>query len=249
MPHVGTELPQELTGRLRPAALALPDTDWHLPELYHFLPGIGATCLRARYSRYVIDLNRRSDGASLYPGQSVTELCPTTLFSGEPLYRPGQVPEDAEVAERTEHYWAPYHRALAAEIDRLRRRHGYALLWDAHSIRGEVPRFFEGRLPDLSIGTAGGGSCSPALTTALVTVMKAQRDYSWVVDGRFQGGAITRGYGDPARGVHALQLELAQRCYMDEESPHRLDERLAGRLRPLLRAALESLLELRPPFP
>ena len=219
MPHVGTFIPRSVGRNLADCAARRPDTDWHLPRLYDFVHSMGATVLRANYSRYVVDLNRPPDGANLYPGQDTPRLCPVDTFGSEPLYR-GHAPDEREVARRVANTWQPYHRRLQAEIARLRAAHGAVLLWDAHSIVSEVPRLFPGRLPDLNLGTADGASCDPALADALLETAARHAGYASVLNGRFKGGYITRAYGEPAHGVHAVQLELACRTYMDEASPY-----------------------------
>ncbi|MDH3230857.1 MAG: N-formylglutamate deformylase, partial [Alphaproteobacteria bacterium] len=226
-------------------ALTVPDTDWHVDLLYDFLGDLGASVIAATHSRYVVDLNRSPDGADLYPGRDTTELCPTTSFDREPLYRDGREPDGAEIARRVSQYWEPYHTALAAELERLRATHGVALLWDAHSIASEVPRFFEGRLTDLNIGTNGGKSCDPPLARRVMAVAEAgaASGYSVVLDGRFRGGYITRHYGRPDASVHAVQLEQSQRTYMDEGPPFAFRDDLARAVRPALRAMLEALLD------
>jgi N-formylglutamate deformylase len=242
MPHVGTAIPAAIAAGLAPEALSLADTDWHLPRLYDFLAGLDATVLVATQSRYVIDLNRPPDGASLYPGMATTGLVPTETFRGQPLHR-GAPPGDAEIAARRERFWQPYHRALADEIGRLRASHPRVVLWDAHSIASVLPRFFEGRLPDLNFGTADGASCDPALIDAVLAPVRAQQGYDWVLNGRYKGGHITRHHGRPSAGVHAIQLEKAQAIYMDESPPFPFDEALAARLRPLLQRCLQAALD------
>ncbi len=242
LPHDGSEIPPALAARMTEGACRAPDTDWHVSRLYAFARELGASVLVPRHSRYVVDLNRPPDDASLYPGQNTTGLCPAVRFSGEPVYREGEAPDPAEVAARVERYWRPYHDALETELRRLRARHGRVVLWEGHSIRGECPFLFEGRLPDLNLGTADGRSCAPALQERLTAVLQGQQRYDWVVNGRFKGGYITRHYGDPAHGVDAVQLEISQRLYMDEDS-FAWDEARAretpGVLRALLGAALE----------
>ena len=218
LPHDGSEIPDDIAARMRPPARHAPDTDWHVARLYAFARELGASVLVPRYSRYVVDLNRPPDDVSLYPGQNTTGLCPVVQFSGEPVYREGEQPSDAEITARIDTYWRPYHAALQAELARLRATHGRAVLWEGHSIRGQVPFLFEGRLPDLNLGTADGSSCSSALQARLVAVLSAQSRYDWVANGRFKGGYITRHYGDPANGIDAVQLEISQRIYMDESS-------------------------------
>lgn len=247
LPHVGTVLPEALKPRLVERALGVEDTDWHLDLLYGPLAHeLGASLLVPRYSRYVIDLNRPSENTPMYPGSNNTELCPTRMFTGEPLYREGQAPDSAEIAERLQRHWHPYHRALADELARVKAEHGYALLWDGHSIRSELPWLFEGRLTDLNLGTAGGTSCDPALRASVSAVLEAQRDFTHVTDGRFKGGSITRRYGRPADGVHAVQLEMCWSTYMVEEPPFVLDPARTAKLVPVLRALLEAMLAWRP---
>ncbi len=248
LPHDGTEAPPGLAVRLTPAAACLPDTDWHVGRLYAFARELGASILRPRYTRYLIDLNRPPDDTPLYPGRNGTGLCPDRRFDGGPIYRDGQTPDRAEIAERVARYWQPYHRALDEEIERLRQGHGRVLLWEGHSIRGQCPYLFEGRLPDLNLGSADGGSCSPAVRAALGAVLAEQREYDWVLDGRFKGGYITRRHGRPEQGVEAVQLEIAQRIYMDEDSfEYHPDaaERLCTLLRRLIEEALRAVFEVK----
>lgn len=242
-PHVGTHVPAALSARLTPQARELHDTDWHLARLYAFAVDMGASVLQATHSRYVIDLNRPPDGASLYPGQSVTGLCPTDMFDAAPLYADGAAPTEAEVAARREAIWQPYHAQLTGELARLRAAHGVAVLWDAHSIRSVVPRFFEGRLPDFNLGTADGASCAPALANRLLAIAQAQPGYTAVLNGRFKGGHITRHHGNPARNVHAVQLEMTQCTYMQEAMPFDYLPEQAERVQPALRAMLQAALD------
>jgi len=250
LPHVGTEIPPEIAERLVPRALVSEDSDWHLERLYRpMAEKLGASLIVPRYSRYVIDLNRPPDDQPLYPGASGgTGLVPTRFFSNEPLYRDGAEPDAIEVAARREAYWQPYHDALAAELARLLTTHGHALLFDGHSIRSELPWLFEGRLPALNVGTADGASCAPAITERLGALLAAQAAFSHVVDGRFKGGYITRHYGRPQHGVHAVQLEMCQRCYMDEtaEPSGAYDEPGAAGVAPLIEQMLREMLGWRP---
>jgi N-formylglutamate deformylase len=243
LPHDGSEIPAALAARMTPEARGAPDTDWHVSRLYAFARELGASILVPRLSRYVIDLNRGEDDTSLYPGQNTTGLVPLVRFTGEPVYLPGQEPEAAEVAERIDTYWRPYHAALRGELDRIRALHGRVVLWEGHSIRGGgLPFLFAGRLPDLNLGTANGASCLPALQARIEQALSAQADYDWVANGRFKGGHITRHYADPGNGVQALQLELSQRTYMDEDS-FDYDDARAARLQALLRDLLGIALQ------
>jgi N-formylglutamate deformylase len=242
MPHIGTEIPPELQPDYVPRALAVEDTDWHLDRLYDFLPELGASVLMPRYSRYVIDLNRPPDDAPMYPGASNTELCPTHFFTGDALYQAGRAPAPAERAGRREAYWLPYHTALAAELQRIKAVHGYALLWDAHSIRSHIPWLFEGTLPGLNIGTASGVSADPAIAAALGQACARAGAVTHVINGRFKGGYITRHYGAPQDKVHAVQLEMCQYLYMMEASPFAYDMTKASEIRPLLKTMMASAL-------
>jgi N-formylglutamate deformylase len=244
MPHVGTQVPAALAARLTPAALTLADTDWHLPRLYDFLAGMGANLLVAINSRYVIDLNRDPAGGPLYPGADNTELCPLSTARHEPIYLPGQAPDASEVAERTATYWRPYHAKLAEALAEIKARHGYALLFDAHSIRSVLPRFFDGRLPDINLGSADDASADPSFGPALLATAGDFPAYTSVLNGRFKGGFITRHHGRPANHVHALQLELSWRTYMNEDGSFAFDDALAAGVRPALRAIVERYVAL-----
>jgi N-formylglutamate deformylase len=238
LPHAGTEIPPDMLEHYTPHALELEDTDWHLASLYAFARHFGASLLAPRYSRYVIDLNRPPDNTPMYPGANNTELCPTRSFRGLPLYQEGHEPDDGEIERRKRTFWQPYHDTLEEEIDRVRRRHCYVVLWDGHSIKSELPWLFEGRLPDLNLGTVNGTSCAPILAIALSHVLATQNRFTHVVDGRFKGGYITRHYGRPHLNVHAVQLEMSYACYMLEEAPYMIDAGRAGRLLPVLRSLL-----------
>ena len=242
MPHIGTDIPDELQGDYVPRALGVEDTDWHLARLYNCLPALGASVLRPRFSRYVIDLNRPPDDAPMYPGASNTELCPTRFFTGDELYREGRAPSPEERRRRREMYWQPYHDALEGELSRIKSEHGFVLLWDAHSIRSDIPWLFEGVLPDLNIGTADGASAHPAITQAVAGAAARYADVSHVVNGRFKGGYITRHYGNPSAPVHAVQLEMCQSLYMGEQAPYRYDSAVASGVQPVLRDMLTAAL-------
>ena len=242
MPHVGTFIPPDLAQRMTPSARQVPDTDWHLERLYGFAKDMGASVLAATHSRYVIDLNRPPDDASLYPGQSVTGLCPVDTFEHAPLYAPGEAPKPEEIEQRRKAIWQPYHDQLAQELARLCSEQGRVVLWDAHSIRSVVPRFFEGQLPDLNLGTADGKSCDPALAQDLLQLAQSRPGYTAVLNGRFKGGYITRHFGQAQQGIHAIQLEMTQRTYMQESIPFAYDPARAALVQPVLEAMLASAL-------
>ncbi len=242
MPHAGTYVPPTLAARFTEEARQVPDTDWHMERLYAFAKDMGASILAATHSRYVVDLNRPPDGASLYPGQNVTGLCPVDTFDDTPIYTRGDVPDDSEIAARRDAVWAPYHAQLRAELDRIRAQHGVAVLWDAHSIRSVLPRFFEGKLPDLNLGTADGASCSPALAQELLAIARSAPGYTGVLNGRFKGGHITRHYGQPERNIHAVQLEMTQCSYMQEALPFSYLPEVAAGVQPHLERMLKTVL-------
>ncbi|PCI32065.1 MAG: N-formylglutamate deformylase [Alphaproteobacteria bacterium] len=245
MPHVGIHIAPEIKSNLTDVAGKVIDTDWYLHELYNFLADRGVSILQAHYSRTVIDLNRDPAGTSLYPGQSVTEMCPTTGFDNQPLYQDGCLPDDEEVQRRKAAYWQPYHDKIRAELDRIKDKFGYALLWDAHSIQSQVPRFFDGRLPDLNLGSGAGTSCAPELGQDLLSIASAS-PYSAVLNGRFKGGYITRHYGDPEQGIHAIQLEISQIIYMDEAPTFEFQESRAAKLRPVLQDMIARCADFTP---
>lgn len=255
IPHAGTKLPGDIARRLSEDARAVPDTDWHVEKLYAFAARMGASVLKANYSRYVVDLNRPTDGRLLYPGQRETGLCPLATFDGAPLYAPGDAPTAEEIARRVEQYWKPYHEKLSATLTALRAQHGHALLWDAHSIRAEIPALFEGRLPDFNLGTGTGtgtgigigtgndASCPPDIAAALLAAAQGAEGFSAVLNGRFKGGYITRHYGRPAENIIAVQLELSQRAYMQENKPRQWNASRAEAARQVIEKLLRVLLE------
>ena len=242
MPHLGTVLPDELKSNYVPRALQTEDADWHLDLLYDFLKNMDASILTPVYSRYVIDLNRPPDDAPMYPGASNTELCPTRFFTGDPLYKTGCEPDASEKFRRREKYWQPYHQALSGELIRLRSLHANVLLWDAHSIRGEIPWLFKGKLPDLNVGTANGLAAAESVGMAVMGVCAKQETFTHILNGRFKGGYITRQYGNPQAGIHAVQLEKCQSVYMDELPPYRYQPNLAAKVQPLLQQMMFAAL-------
>jgi len=243
MPHDGTRIPGDLEARMTKRALQRPDTDWHVARLYQFAQDLGTSLIRPLYHRYVVDLNRAPDDTTLYPGSSNTEVCPSSCFDDSPIYRDGVVPDATEVAERIDTYWRPYHQRLQQELARIRNAHGVALLYEAHTIRSRVPRFFEGVLPDFNLGTADGKSCASALTQRFADQLAQIEGYTYIVNGRFKGGYITRAYGKPEDDIHVVQLELSQRTYMDEDHPYTYREQLAQQVQPALKSVLATMLK------
>lgn len=242
IPHLGTHIPEAMRAQYTDVALTVADTDWHLDRLYAFAKEMGATILGARLSRYVIDLNRPPNDESLYPGQTTTSLCPSETFRGEPVYREDCVPDAAEKQRRVQAYWQPYHDTLAAELKRLRAAHANVLLWEAHSIASVLPRLFDSKLPDLNIGTQDGRTTS-AESQARAEQAAAASEFTWIANGRFKGGYITRHFGAPQDGIHAIQLEMCQSTYMSETSPFDYVPALADKVQPVLRKMVGGALE------
>ena len=241
IPHAGLKLTPAVEAGLVDEAKGLPDTDWNIPRLYDFARELGASVVVGEYSRFVIDLNRPEDDQPLYAG-ATTGLFPATLFEGQPLFKPGLEPSVAERAGYLETIWRPYHNTVIEELARLREQFGYALLWDAHSIRSLIPHLFEGKLPDFNIGTFNGASCDEQLAQRLKAVCAEAQGYSHVLNGRFKGGHITRHYGNPANHVHAVQMELAQCRYMEEVAPFTYRDELAQPTQRVLKQMLTTML-------
>lgn len=238
VPHDGRGLPQELEAIMTAAGRSIPDTDWHVAELYEFVKDMGAALITATYSRYVVDLNRPADDVALYSGQIATGLCPRQTFAGEEIYR-DKVSIDIDA--RAERFWHPYHAKITDTLAEFRRTYGVALLWDAHSIASRVPRLFDGELPELNIGTWNGHSCSSAISAAVMRAAE-KSTFDAVLNGRFKGGFITRHYGRPDNNTHAVQLEVAQRAYMDEATTN-YDDARASQLRKSLRTLLDTFVQ------
>lgn len=242
-PHSGVFVPEEISIKLNECGRQLRDTDWHVPALYKELVS-DVTIVRANFSRYVVDANRDPSGQSLYPGQYTTGLVPTTTFDGEPIWH--DPPTDADIEQRRIAFHQPFHDQLRAEIDRVKQQHGYAILFDCHSIRSVVPHLFDGQLPDLNIGTNGGTSCARSISGAVENICNDHDAYRSVLDGRFKGGWITRHYGEPSSNVHAVQMEIAQRCYLKSElAPFAFDQKKAENLRAVLKQILCRLQEIK----
>ena len=240
MPHVGTHIPNEIAERLNARGLECADTDWWVNRLYaDLLPS--ATIVKATFSRTVIDANRDPSGVSLYPGQNTTGLCPITDFDNQPIYHPGSEPDATEIESRRIIWHAPYHAALRQALDDAKANHGVAVLFDCHSIRSVVPHLFEGILPVFCIGTNDGATCDAAIEQAVTMACQSKSAFDHVVNGRFKGGWTTRHYGQPSEGFHAVQMELAQRVYMDELPPWQYDPDRAEAVRPILRSILTHL--------
>jgi len=242
IPHMGLAVPEDLHTKMTPVGRELADTDWHLDRLYEFGKEMGASFLMARYSRYVVDLNRPPNDETLYPGQTKTGLFPQFTFRGEPIYTDSTEPSEQEREQRLANYWHPYHDQLTAEIGRLKAEHGQVLVWEAHSIASVLPRLFEGRLADLNVGTNAGSSAAPEVLSAIQGSLTGCR-YTYAINGRFKGGYNTRHFGDPAHGVHTVQLEMCQSTYMREEAPFEYRPALADQIKPVVKAMMQAALD------
>jgi len=242
MPHTGTQVPNEIAERMTPEARTVPDTDWHIEKLYAFAKEIGASILQAKWSRYVVDLNRPPNDQSLYPGQATTGLCPVNRFDGGDIYLPGNQPDADEIAQRREQYWQPWHSRLQETLSELRDSFPRVVMWDAHSIRSVLPQFFPGTLPDFNIGTNNGTSCSPLLEQQITEIAQQSALFTAVSNGRYKGGYITRNYAAPDRGIHTIQMELTQSGYMQEVPPWTWDEKRAINMQKVLRMMLDKAL-------
>jgi N-formylglutamate deformylase len=242
IPHSGTALPEALAHRLTVVGRTVPDTDWYVDLLYDFARGLGASIIKANYSRYVVDLNRSPDSASLYEGAPTSPVCPTESFGGSFIYMAGHAPDEREIASRIDEYWRPYHGRIAIELAQMRAAYGKALLWDAHSIASEIPGLFEGVLPEFNLGTRDGASCPREISEALLHIVARDGEFGVVLDGRFKGGYITDHYGKPADGVYAVQLELARRAYMNEAVEQVWDPQRAERAQALISRLLSRYL-------
>lgn len=240
MPHNSSIIPVELESRLTKDGKNAADTDWFIDRLYDFAQLLGVHIIKPTWSRLYIDLNRDPEGVELYPGSNSTELCPTTEFSGKPVYLPGKEPNPSEISQRLEIAWRPYHQCIKETLTKMVSEHGYAILFDAHSIRSRVPRFFDGQLPDFNFGNNSGKSCDRVLIDKLEGLN--YKNWTQVTNGRFKGGYITRHYGNPAQNIHSIQLELSQSTYMDEEYM-RWDESKAEQLKRQLQSIVQTLID------
>jgi N-formylglutamate deformylase len=240
-PHDGTDIPSDLLGKLTKAGKSNSDCDWHIAALYGFIDDLDISYIKPKYSRYVVDLNRSAEGELLYPGQVETGICPLNNFNGESLYLANEDPDKSEIESRVENYWRPYHQHIRNELQRIKNKHGHAILWDAHSISGEVPLLFDGHLPDLNFGSANGASCDEPLMNELIRMTQENSDYSVVLNQRFKGGYITRHYGDPKNSINAIQLEINQNNYLSQAKPLKIDEEKAKKLTSMLQLYIQLL--------
>ena len=245
VPHCGIEFPDELKSEYNSSLAHAPDdTDWFVDELYDFVSSMGITMIYAKYSRWVVDLNRDPQSKPLYAdGRIITALCPTTTFFGEAIYRDKrEIVNESEVKRRVDLYYNPYHQKIQETLDDLKKEFGKVLLWDCHSIRQFVPTIHKEKFPDLILGDADGTSASPALIETAVKHLESG-GYSFSHNHPFKGGQITRYFGKPAENQHALQLEMTKVNYMDDQEK-KFDLARATKMGKLLKTTLSSLTEV-----
>ena len=239
MPHSGTYLPTEIYDKLNDNGKELADTDWHLMELYDGLQP-NAAIVKANFHRYVIDANRCPDGVSLYPGANTTTLCPLIDFVNKPIWQEGLVPTESDIEPRIKLFHTPYHKALHEALQTARSNHGYAIIYDCHSIRSNIPFLFDGALPNLNIGTNDSKSCDSKIEQIAENICK-KSSFSTVTNGRFKGGWTTRHYGKPETDIHAIQMEITQSSYMQEHAPWEYSNEKANILRQTLANILSEI--------
>ena len=240
IPHDGRLLSDDIKKSVKEKFLELPDTDWHMNRLYDSFKDTQWNIISANFSRYVVDLNRSSDDIKLYNDFKSTGLCPVKSFSGEHLYSDGNEISELKMERRVKSYWKPYHDKIKQTLESIKSKYGYAILWDAHSIKSKVPNLFEGELANLNIGSNSGRSCPNSILESIHKIA-SNSGFSVVLNGRFKGGYITRHYGKPAENVYAIQMEIAQRSYMNEITLS-YDERLSKKLTPILKLMLDTFI-------
>ena len=244
IPHCGTEFPSDLIDQYEPKLIeTLDDTDWNLDKLYDFASSLGVTTIYAKYSRWVIDLNREPGSMPLYDdGRLITALCPTTDFERNDLYvKKEYEPDGEQIERRLEHYFYPYHQKIDSLIKELKAEFGKVLFWDAHSIRRYVKTIQKEPFPDLILGNNDCKTAEVSLIDRALSSLSAQ-SYSVNHNDPFKGGFLTRSKGDLKNGVNALQLEMSKDLYMkDNETIY--DEDKAAPIRELLTATFESLID------
>ncbi len=222
VPHSGTEFPEDLEKFFKEKFRKDPeDTDWLVHKVYDFLPSLGIPVLHAKYSRYVVDLNRDPDDVALYnDDRFITGLFPTHSFTKEALYKDKSTQEEAlsefDRKWRMDRFYWPYYRAIQSHLTEKRDQHKAALLFDAHSIARSVPSLSAEPFPDLVLGTQMGFTADKKLIDAALEVLE-RSPYKVSHNDPFRGGNITRNHGNPEMGFHAMQLEMCQDLYLAED--------------------------------
>jgi len=244
VPHCGTLFPDEIKEEYHSHLIQSPDdTDWFVHQLYDFVSDMGITMIHADYSRWVIDLNRDPKSKPLYnDGRIITGLCPTTDFLGNPLYKDARkevAPE--EVERRLKLYYYPYHDKIASLLEERKKKFGKVLLWDCHSIREYVKTIQGDKFPDLILGDVDETSADKNIIDTTLSTLK-NSSYTVNHNHPFKGGQITRYFGKPSAGIHALQLEMTKVNYLDN-SETKYDPARANKMRELLKRVFEKLID------
>lgn len=242
VPHCGTQFPDELKGDFMPELAKAPDdTDWFVDELYNFASTYGIDIVSAKYSRWVVDLNRDPKSKPLYnDGRIITGLCTTTDFHGNSIYKQNE-PDENEIRRRVDLYYTPYHNKIQEMLDALKKEFGKVLLWDAHSIRQFVPTIRKEKFPDLILGSSDETSAHAGLIQAALDGL-GTGTYELSHNHPFKGGQITRSFGRPSENQHALQLEMNKILYMDDKELQFAPDR-ANNVRKVLKTTFENLIE------
>ena len=242
IPHCGTDFPIEVRRQFDADLIGAPDdTDWFVDHLYDFAAAMGITTIYATNSRWVIDLNRDPANKPLYTdGRIITALCPTTNFEGQPIYVDRRAEVDpGEVSRRWELYYKPYHEQIGKKLFELKNKFGKVLLWECHSIRQFVPKVFPEKFPDLILGTNDEQSADQGMIKAVLTELNNSK-FSVNHNFPFKGGYITRHFGRPSEGQHAMQLEMSKVNYMDD-SEKNYDNKRADKVREVLKKVFTTL--------
>ncbi len=243
VPHSGTEFPEEIKSHYVKEKAAQPDdTDWFVHELYNFASEMGITTIHAKYSRWVVDLNRDPESKPLYnDGRIITALSPLTDFFGDKIYTEEKFePNDEEVKRRIPLYFTPYHEKINSLLQELKEEFGVAVLWEAHSIRQKVPTIRKDDFPDLILGNNDGKTANGELIEAVLKELGSDT-YELKHNTPFKGGHITRSFGDPENNIHALQLEMTKVNYMEDDELTFSEER-SNRIRKILKSSFEAII-------
>lgn len=244
VPHCGTDFPDELKDDFKPELAKSPDdTDYYVHDLYNFCSEMGITIIHAKYSRWVIDLNRDPESKALYnDGRIITALCPNTNFFGDSIYvSQDKEPNHNEVQRRLNTYYWPYYKEIENQLAQLKSQFGKALLWDAHSIRRFVPTIRKENFPDLILGNNDGLTADQSLIDIALDNLGKDK-YGLNHNTPFKGGHITRYFGNPSNNIHALQLEMSKDLYMNHDETEFHMAR-ANEMRVVLKSCFRGLIE------
>ncbi len=241
VPHAGILFPKEVLEKMDPEKAAFPeDTDWFVDQLYGFCSEMGITMIVANYSRCVVDLNRDPNNIPLYKdGRVITDVVSVTDFNGAPIYKDEYKPNETEIQNRLDHYFFPYHHKIEEILADLKKEFGVALLFDAHSIKKNVPGIQKDDFPQVILGDNDETSAHPELIQTAVESLSG-KSFNFSHNFPFKGGFITRSFGKPEQNIHALQLEMTKTNYMnDSETEYDLER--AEKIQQILKITLQNL--------